>query len=385
MTPGARVSAAIEVLDAWLAGAPVEQALTNWARGARYAGAKDRAALRDHVYDVLRARGSCAQLGSGGDGRALMLGLLRLHALDPAAYFTGIGHAPAPLAPQEAQAPPGLPDPTVDVPGWLLPLLETGLGAETAAVLAKMRDRAPLYLRVNSLKTTRAAATASLAEDGITAEPDPSVDTALLVASGARRVKSARAFADGWVEPQDLSVQRAVRRVDWADQSVLDYCAGGGGKSLAIAALGARRIVAHDADPRRMSDLAPRAARAGARIAIRTTAELATFEPCDVVLCDVPCSGSGTWRRDPEAKWRLTPDRLTDLVALQVEILERALRYVRPGGRLIYMTCSLFPVENEGQVQGFLERHPSWRCLLQGAETPLSASDGFFFAVLEAP
>jgi 16S rRNA (cytosine967-C5)-methyltransferase len=173
--------------------------------------------------------------------------------------------------------------------------------------------------------------------------------------------------------------------VDWADRSVLDYCAGGGGKSLAIAGLGARRIVAHDADPRRMSDLAPRAARAGAQIAVRSTAELAAVAPFDVVLCDVPCSGSGTWRRDPEAKWRLTPNRLAELVALQAEILDRTTRYVRSGGRLVYMTCSLFPVENSEQVQGFLERHPNWRCQAQGGDTPLTASDGFFFAVFEAP
>jgi 16S rRNA (cytosine967-C5)-methyltransferase len=136
---------------------------------------------------------------------------------------------------------------------------------------------------------------------------------------------------------------------------------------------------AHDADPRRMADLGPRSARAGARI--ETWGGKGQF---DVVLCDVPCSGSGTWRRDPEAKWRLTPEGLAKLTALQAKILDEASRHVRPGGALVYMTCSLFEAENEGQIAAFLARRPGWSCTLQGIETPLSASDGFFHAVLQA-
>lgn len=384
MTPGARVAAAIAVLDRWLAGVPVEQGLTNWARGARYAGAKDRAAVRDLVFDALRARGSAAHLGRGADGRALILGLLRLQGLDPAEVFTGVGHAPPPLDAVEAVPSATPPDPDVDCPDWLLPVLEAGLGADLPAILARMRERAPLYLRVNIRKATRDGVIAALAQDGIAAVADPGADTALLVASGARKVKSSAPYREGWVEPQDLSVQRAVARVDWAGQSVLDYCAGGGGKSLAIAAQGAARVVAHDADPRRMSDLGERAARAGAAIARCMTSDLAALAPFDVVLCDVPCSGSGTWRRDPEAKWRLTPERLSAVIELQARILDEAHERVRPGGRLIYMTCSLIPEENDAQIRRFLERHLGWE--MQGAwrDTPLSASDGFFCAALRA-
>ncbi len=385
MTPGARVSAAIAVLDAWLAGQPVEQALTNWARGARYAGAKDRAAVRDHVFDVLRAKGSCAYLGNGADGRALMLGLLRLRGDDPATVFTGLGHAPAPLAPAEAVAPGGVPDPVEDVPGWMRPLFAARAGGDLAPLLAGLRDRAPLYLRVNIAKATVPAAIARLADEGIAARPDPRAATALLVTSGARAVKSAGAYLEGWVEPQDLSVQRAVLAVDWPAASVLDYCAGGGGKALAIAALGVRGVVAHDADPRRMADLGPRAARAGVSICTSATADLAQAGPFQAVLCDVPCSGSGTWRRDPEAKWRLTSERLAELGTIQAEILDRAAQLVAPGGRLIYMTCSLFGVENEDQISAFVARHPGWRCLSQAIDTPLTASDGFFHAIFQAP
>lgn len=385
MTPGARVAAAISVLDAWQAGQAVEQALTNWARSARYAGAKDRAAVRDHVFDVLRAKGSCAFLGSGTGGRALMLGLLRLRADDPAAIFTGTGHAPAPLAPAEAVVPDGLADPLLDVPGWMRPLFAARAGDDLDRLLGGLRDRAPLFLRVNTARTSVSAAIARLEAEGIAAQPDPRAATALLVTSGARAVKSAGAYLEGWVEPQDLSVQRAILAVDWPAATVLDYCAGGGGKALAIAALGVRAVVAHDADPRRMADLGPRAARAGVAIRTLATADLAEAGPFAAVLCDVPCSGSGTWRRDPEGKWRLTPERLAALVATQAGILDAAARLVGPGGRLIYMTCSLFGVENEDQISGFLARHPGWICLSQAIDTPLTASDGFFHASFQAP
>ena len=209
--------------------------------------------------------------------------------------------------------------------------------------------------------------------------------TALAVTSGARQVKSTAAYSDGLIEPQDLSVQRAVLAVDWPKGAILDYCAGGGGKSLAIAALTGQRIAAHDAAPQRMTDLPRRAARAGAMIDIVRTEALVQSGPFAAVLCDVPCSGSGTWRRDPEAKWRLTSARLDGLVALQAEILDAAAALIAPGGQLVYMTCSLFLAENAAQIAAFLTRHPGWHCLSEGFDTPLTASDGFYHAVLRAP
>jgi 16S rRNA (cytosine967-C5)-methyltransferase len=382
MTPAARLSAAMGVLDDWVAGMPAEQALTNWGRGARYAGSGDRAAVRDIVFDVLRARGSCAALGRGEGGRALVVGLLRLRGEDPAALFTGEGHAPAPLteAEQAAGAPPG---PEADVPGWMLPLLAARVGADLPDLLETFRHRAPLYLRVNTRRASLAEAVARLAGDGVEARPDPRAATALEVVAGGRRLRATATFAEGLVEPQDLSVQRAVASVAWPAGRILDYCAGGGGKALALADLTAAEVVAHDADPRRMADLPVRAARAGVTIACRETGALRP--PFDAVLCDVPCSGSGTWRRDPEAKWRLTPDRLAALLEVQAGILARAAPLVAPGGCLVLMTCSLFRAENEAQVDRFLAAHPGWRLAGQGIDTPLTASDGFFHAVLAAP
>lgn len=384
MTPAARLKAAIEVLDHWIAGAPVEQALTNWGRGARYAGSGDRAAVRDHVYDVLRAHGSCAALGGGQTGRALILGLLRLHGVDPDRLFTGAVHAPEALSAAERMAG-AVPDLVSDVPGWTLPLLRDRVGRHLPDLLDRFRHRAPPYLRVNLRRATRAEAIDRLAAEGVEAVADPRADTALEVVSGARRVKSSATYAEGWIEPQDLSVQIALAAVDWPAGRILDYCAGGGGKALAIAAACPAQVLAHDASPRRMADLPLRAARAGVHIPILATAALASEGCFDAVLCDVPCSGSGTWRRDPEAKWRLTQEALDDLQHVQGDILAAAAPLVVPGGRLIYMTCSLFRGENEAQIDAFIARHSGWRPESSGIDTPLSASDGFFHAILRAP
>ncbi len=369
------------MLDVWNDGIPVEQALTRWARGARYAGSKDRAAVRDIVYGVLRRKASCAVLGGAGNGRALTLGWLRLNTLDPDEVFTGEGHAPSPLTAPErsAGAPPSGPHP--DVPEWMLAQFDpTHL---TDGSLEHLLHRAPLWLRVNHRKTTPANALAALAEDGITATPHPDLPGALRVDDGERRLRNGRAYLEGLVEIQDLSPQWAVARLDLPQSgTILDYCAGGGGKALALADRSAARVFAHDALPRRMADLPARAARAGVVIDRLALDELAGAGPFDMVLTDVPCSGSGTWRRDPEAKWRLTPERLAEVTQMQADILDRAAGLVATGGQLVYMTCALFQVENDAQIAAFVARHPGWRCTARHLDTPVTASDGFFSAVL---
>jgi 16S rRNA (cytosine967-C5)-methyltransferase len=383
MTPAARYAAAIEVLDRWQEGQPVSRALTAWGRGARYAGSKDRAAVQDHVYDVLRCKGRCAVLGGGETGRALILGLLRLGGIDPDAVFTGQGHAPAALMPTERAGPAAPVAPELDIPNWLRPALAQRFGSEVPAAMAALAARAPVFLRTNTRKTTPEAVLASLSSDGITAHPTDQLPTALHVTDGARRIRTCAAYRDGLVELQDLSAQRAVARVTWPDAGkILDYCAGGGGKSLAIAMQSRARLFAHDAIPRRMSDLPERARRAGARITILDPAEIARQGPFDAVLCDVPCSGSGTWRRDPEAKWRLTRSALADLVESQARILRDASGLVAANGYLVYMTCSLFEAENEAQIARFLSETPGWKAVSNWIDTPLSASDGFYTAVL---
>ena len=382
MQPAARYAAAIEVLDAWLDGTPVEQALTRWARGARYAGSKDRASVRDHVYDTLRQKGACEALG-GDSGRGLILGLVRLQGVDLAEVFSGIGHAPAPLAGAELITDLLAPNPASNVPNWTVPLLEKRTPDTLPALLETFTHRAPLWLRVNLRKGSREDAARALASDGMTTQPHADVATALEVTEGPRRLRQSSAYLTGLVEPQDLSVQWAIQRISWPDTGrVLDYCAGGGGKALAIADQTRASLFAHDALPQRMADLEPRADRAGVAIVPLSTDDLTSRAPFDVVLTDVPCSGSGTWRRDPEAKWRLTPQALEDLVETQAEILSSAADLVASGGRLIYMTCSLFEAENEAQVAAFLTANPGWRMEASHVDTPLTASDGFFTAEL---
>lgn len=387
MTPAARLAAAIAILDQVREGAPAERALTNWGRASRFAGSGDRAAVRDHVFDVLRCRGSFAALGGGESGRALVLGLARAQGLDIAALFTGEGHAPAPLSAQEAArlAQP-LPDEgalaDLDWPDWLRPQLQANLGAAYAAVSARMRARAPVFLRVNLARGDRAAAQAALALEGIATRPDPLAETALEVTGGARRVQASAAYRDGLVELQDAASQAAIAQVPVAaGMRVLDYCAGGGGKALALAARAPKaRIEAHDIDPGRMRDIPVRATRAGARIS--TVAPGRLGQDYDLVLVDAPCSGSGTWRRTPEAKWRLTPERLAELCTLQAQILRAAAARVAPGGRLLYMTCSLLDAENAAQVEAFV-RETGWQVAEQRRFTPLDGGDGFFAAQLE--
>lgn len=387
MTPGARVAAAMSVLDSIRAGVPAEQALTNWARGARYAGSGDRAALRDHVFDVLRRWRSCAALGGGETGRALMLGLLRAQGVDPDTLFTGAGHAPPPLSAAERAA--GQPPDAAaarDMPDWLWPRFEAALGPGAAPAVQRLRHRAPVMLRVNARKGTRADAVARLSADGISARPAEIAKSALQVTDAERRISSCRAYLEGLVELQDGSSQAAMERLVIAPGArVLDYCAGGGGKTLALAARAQAQWFAHDAAPRRMADLPARAARAGVQVTGVGHPDLKAAGPFDLVLCDAPCSGSGTWRRSPDAKWRLTPARLEDLSAVQARILAQAAELVAPGGYLVYTTCSVFNEENQDIAEHFSCSYPTWE-RLPAWHWPISEEgDGFFLAHWRRP
>jgi 16S rRNA (cytosine967-C5)-methyltransferase len=233
---------------------------------------------------------------------------------------------------------------------------------------------------VNLFRGSAERAIAALAQDDIAAEPGPLSPTALLVTHNSRRIQASAAYADGLVELQDAASQAVVDTLlPFAKgATVLDYCAGGGGKALHLASGGAGRIVAHDSEARRMRDIPARAKRAGLHIEI-TDRPHGTF---DCVLIDVPCSGSGAWRRQPEAKWRLTRERLADLCASQDAILDEAVAHVRPGGILAYATCSLLNVENQERIAGFLERNADWEAVEQRRFTPLDGGDGFFVSIL---
>lgn len=381
MTPVARLSAAIDVLDRILAGTAAELALTNWGRASRFAGSGDRHAVRDLVYDALRCRRSFAAMGGGMTGRGLILGGVRAAGLDPETLFTGQGHAPAVLGEQDTPRPPTEAE-ALDLPDWLIPAMQASLGTDLPPVALQMRHRAPVFLRVNLRKTDLDGAIAALGRDGIVAKPHLLAPTALEVLEGARKIQLSAAYGDGLVELQDAASQAVVGALPLqSGMRVLDLCAGGGGKTLALAgALRDLRIWAHDANPGRMRDLPERAARAGATITLSDKPE--RDAPFDLVLADAPCSGSGSWRRDPQGKWGLTPDRLAEIMAIQASILDRMPGLVAPQGFLAYATCSLLKAENGDQIDTFLSRNPGWNCIGQKAWTPLSGGDGFFLSFL---
>lgn len=383
MTPAARIQAAIDVLDAVLAGEAAERALTNWARASRFAGSGDRAGLRDLVFDALRCLRSYAALGGARTGRGLMLGALRAAGEDPAASFGAGPYAPAALLPDEAshQPAPLTRAERLDLPDWLLDRFDLSLGPDAEAAALALRSRAPVFVRVNQSKASVTGTMARLAQDQIAARRHGDIDCALEITENARKLQNSGAFADGWIELQDASSQAAVRRVPLAaGQSVLDFCAGGGGKALAFADRGAL-VTAHDISPERMGDIPRRAARAGQQI--RVEPDAAALGRFDVVFCDAPCSGSGTWRRAPEAKWRLTPERLQALRAMQAEVLRAAATHVRPGGLLAYATCSVLTEENAAQVAAFRAERPQFDLLDDMKTLPGPAGDGFYLAVMK--
>ena len=385
MTPAARVQAAIEVLDQVLAGQSGEQALTNWARRSRFAGSGDRAAVRDHVFDALRCLRSYSALGGGRTGRAVMLGALRERGEDPDAMFCGQGHAPTPLSAGEraaGRAPAGGAE-ALDIPDWLWPQFSAGLGDQAPAAARALRRRAPVHLRVNLAVADRESARQRLAADGVVCAPHPASPTALEVTQGNRRIRQSAAYRSGMVELQDAASQAVVDALPLRDgMRVLDFCAGGGGKALAMAARARIELFAHDAAPRRMRDLPERAARAGVQVTQLDSGRLAGAGRFDLVLCDVPCSGSGAWRRAPEGKWRLTPQGLQALQVQQADILTQATGLIAAQGVLAYATCSLLAEENQSRIQAFQAQDPGWKLAFEQAWPVQGGTDGFYTAHL---
>ncbi|MEM6386607.1 MAG: RsmB/NOP family class I SAM-dependent RNA methyltransferase [Pseudomonadota bacterium] len=385
MRPDARIAAAIEILDDILAGAPAERCLTTWGRRHRFAGSGDRGAIRDLVFDALRRKRSLGWLGGGSNGRALMIGAARAADKSLDALFTGAEYGPPVLSTAEREAGRRIGDAPeavrLDCPDALWPELKAAYGEEAEAILTAMQDRAPVFLRVNRMKGTREDAVTLLGSEDVTAQAHPLSDSALEVTENARWIQNTRAYRKGYVELQDAASQAVVDqcRAYFGAGEVLDYCAGGGGKALAMAAAGASTVAAHDAEPRRMADIPARAARAGVGINVVTDVN----GQFDLVLCDAPCSGSGAWRRQPDAKWRLDDAGLAALTRIQDDILDRAVRFVRPGGTLAYATCSLLPIENMARATGFLSRHPEWHMVRDRQWTPLDGGDGFFLACFQ--
>ncbi len=381
MTPAARVQTAIDLIDEILAGTAAEKTLTAWARRSRYAGSKDRRAVRDHVYDVLRRKNSLAQLGGGDSSRQLMIGLMREQGADLERIFDGSAYGSPALEGDELIETTN--EGAIDLPDWLVPYMQRSLGDDFAKNEQCLRQRAPVNIRVNSKKGSVEDALQALESEQITCEPNPLSPTAFTAVVGGRKIANSVAYIDGLVELQDASSQFAVDSLPLkSGTKILDYCAGGGGKLLAMAGRVDAEFFAYDANAARMRDLPRRMQRAGVAAQILEQEDCIENAPYDVVFVDAPCSGTGAWRRDPAAKWRFSEADLEGLMNTQDEILAAAAPLVAPNGILAYATCSLLAEENADRVAAFIDQTPGWECSYSRQLTLFDGGDGFFIAHL---
>lgn len=433
MTPGARAQAAIELLDAIEAArGPADFCAQHYFRSRRFIGAKDRAAISGLVYGVLRRRAQLdwwhARLTGGrGTSRSRVLGFLLLISgwtlAELADGFDGDRFRPAALSQRESEFAAALAGRSLEhpeqanhvranLPDWLFESLARRFGHRALAEVEAMSGEAPVDLRANLIRGGREDALRLLAGEGIRATPTALAPNGLRL-EGRQPLAATRAYVSGAIEIQDEGSQVAAALVDARPGlRVCDFCAGAGGKTLALAAAmaNAGRIVACDTVARRLDGATARLRRAGVSNVERRL--LATERDpwvkkhkagFDRVLVDAPCTGTGTWRRNPDARWFLTPTDLEELVAKQRRILDSAARLVRPGGRLIYVTCSLLEEEDERQAEHFLASHPDFHALraedvwqrtiggrFPGDDSPFllltplrQGTDGFFVAIFE--
>ena len=428
MTPAARVSAAFEILaDIEARKRPAAEALKDWGTSHRFAGSGDRAAIGNLVFDALRTCASSVYAMTDDSPRAVVLRTLvtswQMTPDQVAAFADASRHAPEPLSEAELaglrrELPPDAPAHIRgDYPEWIAGEFERAFGARAAEEGAALAKRAPVDLRVNTLKTPRDKVLKALHRFG--AKPTAHSPIGVRIQQGPGPARSPHVEAEpghgkGWYEVQDEGSQLATLLSGAKPkEQIIDLCAGAGGKTLGLSALmrNTGQLYAYDADRLRLRPIFERLKRAGVRNAQVVPAgdaeALAKLQgKMDLVLIDAPCTGSGVWRRRPDAKWRLSPQMLEARLAEQQAVLEEGAALVKPGGRLAYITCSVLPSENRDQVAAFLTRHPEfklvpWRQLWEqalptpslasadGSEetllmTPLSGgTDGFFVAVVE--
>ncbi|MBT7954594.1 MAG: RsmB/NOP family class I SAM-dependent RNA methyltransferase [Rhodospirillaceae bacterium] len=431
MTPGARIAAAIEILEkVERSNSPADDVVSSYLRGRRYIGSKDRRAITGRVFDVLRRLARLDWHIGESSPRRRVIADLKLNDAQPddaiSALFDGEGYAPSALTGNETALLDKLKDKSFDeadypaavaaeLPDWLAEILTAQWGDKFLAEAQALNQPASLDLRVNTLKGDCTRALQVLQKDKIEAEPTTYSPLGLRL-KGRVNLQASTAFKGGFIEIQDEGSQIIALLVDTkADMKTIDLCAGGGGKTLALGAAmkDGGPLIACDLDEDRLKKIKPRLRRGGVSNVTRhhITGDDDPFyaehaATAERVLADVPCSGSGAWRRAPAQKWRLTPERLEDLVTLQQKIMTQAAELMIPGGRLIYATCSVLPAENENQITWFMENHPDFKVLpvseiWQAAigtdypenfygETPYLSltparhdTDGFFAAVLE--
>lgn len=420
-----RVSAAIDVLtEIFERHRPASEALKDWGKAHRFAGSTDRHAIGTLVYDALRRRNSLAfRMGSEAPRALALAGLRDVWALsvDAIGSMAEEQHGPGKLTAGERTAlarelPSDLPvHVAADVPEWLVPSYQWAFGPRAGVEGAALAQRAPVDLRVNLLKAERPQVLAALERFG--AVEGPWSPLAVRIPAPGPETRNANVEAEpahglGWFEVQDAGSQvAALLSGVQPGMSVADICAGAGGKTLALAAMmkNQGKLVAHDLDRFRLRPIFERLTRAGVTncevISAQDKGKLEQAGPFDCVVIDAPCSGSGSWRRKPDAKWRLTPKQFAQRIKDQAQVLEKGFDLAKPGGTILHITCSVLPEENTDQVAAFLSRHKEMRIVpykevwgrMIGAPAPESAdgaqdtlvltparhdTDGFFMAVM---
>lgn len=384
MREAGRIAAAMEVLSAiHTHHQPAKDALRDWGKTHRFAGSGDRAWISGLVLDSLRYRASSAYRFGADTPRAWVLGALSrdwgYDSAKLAAAFDGDEHAPEALSADEAHAmdTPLAEDAPLhahaEIPEWLAPVFEAAYGGDAVQEGQGMTQRAPVDLRVNQAKVEPEKALHAVRQK-LNAEPGELIKGTIRIIPKDATAKAAPAdaipaYGRGWVEVQDMGSQIvALAAGACQGQQVLDYCAGAGGKTLALASLMGEggQIYAWDLDWRRLRAIWPRLKRADVRnVQVRDGKEAEALSELvgkmDLVYVDAPCSGSGTWRRRPDTKWKLTERAIERRMEEQGEVLEKASRYVKPGGRMVYVTCSVLPQENEAPIARFLEAHPEFQ------------------------
>lgn len=427
MKDGGRLAAAIEVLtEVDTRHRPVQVALKEWGSSHRFAGSGDRTAIGNLVFDALRNRASLAARMASDTPRAIVLATYvhtwgnSVDALTE--VLSSDRHAPESLTEEEIEGFSRVGDAgfrdfeKADVPEWLWPEFEAVFGDQAIAEGQQLATRAPVDLRTNTLKADRDKVLKRLAHTGaVPAELSP-VGIRLVAKPGQARmphIQAEEGYRKGWFELQDEASQLAAYMAQaQPGEQVLDYCAGGGGKTLALAATMQNKgqLYAFDADRLRLAPIHERLQRANVRnIQVRDPASTTLDDlkdQMDLVFIDAPCTGTGVWRRRPDSKWRLSEKALADRIEDQRHVLEQASRYVKPGGRIVYVTCSILPSENQHQASWFLENHPDfqsvsaleqWKKMLPGQNTPSyvsdrgdilltpnsTSTDGFFVALFE--
>ena len=378
----------IEILDTYLNEAKIDFVLRKWAIKHRFAGSPDRRKIKDIIFDIIRQKKSCEHVGGGFSGRNLLIGYLKLKGTELSSVFDNSKFGPEELTIKEQNINVDFSNLSniyeLDFPSWLIPILRRSLLNEFSNVVKTLRNRSHIQLRVNLKKISRLNVMKKLQKNNIECEINELCSSALNVLNGAQHILASPCFENGFVELQDAGSQLVSELIEINyNDKVLDMCAGAGGKSLAISC-GAEMdatYYAWDINFDRMKDIDARSKRAGVKI--EKVIKLSSKSVYNKIIIDAPCSGSGSWRRDPEGKWRLDEDILDNYVKTQKELILKGLKLLAPRGQILYITCSILDIENGKLIDDLISSVLSLKLVRSLSLVPSSKSDGFYGAVLE--